>query len=591
MALALLPMAKVADPIFWCKFILKVIGEIKDRVQKMGINRSQENRIIDKLQKIEALITDMKLLDEDDLPPALTQAFQDIFEQMNKCKEYCQPSGARNTVKNVAIELVTVNERLHKANELEKGLDKVLKISLIKIQTLLLADQRRENRFNFQKIRDRVDDIAIAGRVPVLHSVFSEKSSGPVTKLRAENLKSHNHVKLTWEYDDITNDSNTNVVFQVQIFDDDKQLCVSCCETRCVVLGDPLLTPGKRYTFNVRATVEGMIPGPWSTNATVYYVTAIPAKPSMPRVSVIGTKKMKVIVRLPFGDEYDGDSVTHCLVELLPLNNDHNRSWTDHSFSTKSATHGELEIELDDLEDYCTYKVRVRFRNGRGDSPPSDNVEAKTYEPIPGTPSSFRFSSYRTAHMIKLRWKEPDLNHRFVNHYEIEYRTRWDTHFAKAGNTTRLSYRIVGLSQDTKYYCRIRAVNTSGQCGNYTDMIDETTRFNAAAKVALSPFVLLGGIFGAPILTGPAVGLATGQAVYDGNSDADEGERKAGALVTGVSAGVGAGVLGAVLSPLLAPATGAAMVYMFATHGDEFSDQSDLDEDEKKEQEKKRKKE
>ncbi len=119
-------------------------------------------------------------------------------------------------------------------------------------------------------------------------------------------------------------------------------------------------------------------------------------------------------------------------------------------------------------------------------------------------------------------------------------------------------------------------MNTTGQCGNYTDMIDETTRFNAAAKAALSPFMLLGGILGAPFLTGPAVGLATGQAVYNGNYDADEGERKAGAVVTGVSAGVGAGVLGAVFLPILAPAAGATMVYTFTTHGDEFSDQSDL---------------
>ena len=228
------------------------------------------------------------------------------------------------------------------------------------------------------------------------------------------------------------------------------------------------------------------------------------------------------------------------------------------------------------------------------DSLPSDIVQTKTNEPIPGVPTSFRFSSYRTANMIKLRWNEPNRNHRFVNCYGIEYRTRWGKDWAQAGSTPKLSYRVNELSQDKKYYFRIRAINRTGDCSEYTNEIDVTTKFSKISKAALSPLVFAGSTVAAPFLTGPLVGVAAGMVSSARRSKSESEENKkevstaeekkwptAGDVVVGASVGIGAGVVSTLCAPITAPLTGGLMVAHFASDwGEELSDQSDLDEKE-----------
>ncbi len=558
------------------------------------------------MHTIVTMIDELKLHDEDDIPKALGEAFKDLVKQMKKCQEFCQPSSIRATlangtadmsyIKNVAIDVVNIKDRLVKANDLEKGLESTIST----INLIVQLENRNMCKTVMPEILDRIEHSHATSTGAGFFPITTWLSSGKVDRVQALNLKKENSVKLTWEYN-----KTTDVTYQVRISNDvEKPISYHKTDEHGALLCEPMLTPGKRYTFNVRAINKGMKPGPWSNDATIYFCTAVPLKPNKPRVSPVGTKEIEVIVRLPSEEECDGDPVTHCLVEFLPLN-DRSSDWTVRIFSTQTARNGELTVELNDLQEYCTYQIRVRLRNKTGDSIPSDIRERETHEPDPGIPTRFRCSSYRTANMIKLRWNQPNINNRFVNHYEIEYRTRWSKKFAVAGNTEKLSFRIKSLSQDTKYFFRIRAVNATGRYSVYTDVIDEQTKYSKLSKFALAPVVFAGSTIAAPFLAGPLLGVMAGMIAgmvasepKDSDSQSEENESNddkkvsAGAVAAGIGVGVGTGIATTLLAPITALITGGVMVAGLANDWwcEEDSDQSDLDEEELKKEEKKQKK-
>ena len=79
-----------------------------------------------------------------------------------------------------------------------------------------------------------------------------------------------------------------------------------------------------------------------------------------------------------------------------------------------------LKMRVGDFEEHQCYLVRVIFRNDAGDGPSSEHSMFTTFAPVPGIPTNFRFSSHRTANMVKLQWDKPDINPLFADRYEIE---------------------------------------------------------------------------------------------------------------------------------------------------------------------------
>ena len=323
----------------------------------MDDNVIRKNEIIKKLQRISSMIEEQKLLDEENDPSlSMIFAFQELSEQMEKCKEFCQQLSVD---KGIVIDAIKARIYAQKAKDLEKALDSVLQISLTKIQFILQTEQRHVINSSLPKIEHGIERLPIVvNKVPGIIPITSEKRSGEVKNLQAYNLREKNHIKLTWEYD-----SNTaGVVYLMHVSDVEKDVLFEECDSCVVALGDPQLIPGKRYTFKVRSKVEGMLLGPWSNSATVYYSTAVPSKPRMPHVVVLGTKEIEVIVSLPSEEECNGDPVTHCIVKLLLLKDD-NSDWTSYPYLLVDTEDGKLKIVLNDLEEYCTYKICVLYHN------------------------------------------------------------------------------------------------------------------------------------------------------------------------------------------------------------------------------------
>ena len=72
---------------------VQACAEIKDRYTKLKINIEEEDEITKKLHTLSLLMDDMQLLrDLRDPSRSLVQALQDLYQQMKKCEEYCQPA-------------------------------------------------------------------------------------------------------------------------------------------------------------------------------------------------------------------------------------------------------------------------------------------------------------------------------------------------------------------------------------------------------------------------------------------------------------------------------------------------------------------
>ena len=87
----------------------------------------------------------------------------------------------------------------------------------------------------------------------------------------------------------------------------------------------------------------------------------------------------------------------------------------------------------------------------------------------------------RAQDRIKLSWSQPDKNAEAVSHYEVQYRKRWQAwEVYKCAKITKIDVVIAGLSSDTKYWFRVRAVNSMGYEGWFSEEIPTETKFRPA---------------------------------------------------------------------------------------------------------------
>lgn len=191
-------------------------------------------------------------------------------------------------------------------------------------------------------------------------------------------------------------------------------------------------------------------------------------------------------------------------------------------------------------------------------------------EAVPSAPWCLRVSTKRTANLIKIRWKEPELNAHAVNHYEMQMRSK-KSGWAEISTSTKCSAKATHLSSDTKYFFRVRAFNGRGESSDFSSEIEAETRLSKAARALLSPLVFLGGT-----IAGPVVGAGIG-GVGAGLLAAEKIDNKAGAATAGTAAGVAGAAGGAVLGTVGAPFVGGVAAHMFV-HGMSWSPQSSDDE-------------
>ena len=175
----------------------------------------------------------------------------------------------------------------------------------------------------------------------------------------------------------------------------------------------------------------------------------------------------------------------------------------------------------------------------------------------PSSPQHVRRSSNRGAKHAKLRWNEPSYNSESVTHYRVKYHVAGRTyHFIhdtkkrtpRDKKKPKLSAVIRGLEPNTDYVFCVQSLNDEIEGGCSGDIwID--TRWSKAAKVAVTPAVMVGATLATPFVS--VAGAAN--AVWD----RIEPKNPLTGLLTSV-ASVGAGLLAGVASVLASPFVGVA---------------------------------
>lgn len=113
--------------------------------------------------------------------------------------------------------------------------------------------------------------------------------------------------------------------------------------------------------------------------------------------------------------------------------------------------------------------------------------------PIPGKPRSLRVVK-RADKRIQLVWYAPSKNPEAVCKYEIQYRRRrrqWDD---KECVTTLPNCVVDGLSSDTYYWFRVRAVNENGFPGRFIEDVLTKTKYSPSALKAIFTGATVGGV-------------------------------------------------------------------------------------------------
>ena len=105
--------------------------------------------------------------------------------------------------------------------------------------------------------------------------------------------------------------------------------------------------------------------------------------------------------------------------------------------------------------------------------------EECTYK-IAGRPQNLEVTK-RSHNRMKLCWEAPNENVECVSHYEVHYRRRWKKWVEpiKAENTSLV---VCGLSTDTKYWFRVRAVSSDGHEGRFSSDVPGETKFSKFAR-------------------------------------------------------------------------------------------------------------
>jgi len=104
---------------------------------------------------------------------------------------------------------------------------------------------------------------------------------------------------------------------------------------------------------------------------------------------------------------------------------------------------------------------------------------------IPGKPHSLRVVK-RAHNRIQVVWDAPSENPEAVSKYEVQYRRRWNQWDDKeCATVTAFKCVVDGLSSDTHYWFRVRAVNTKAYPGRYSEDVCAGTKTSPAAQFCM----------------------------------------------------------------------------------------------------------
>ena len=264
-------------------------------------------------------------------------------------------------------------------------------------------------------------------------------------------------------------------------------------------LGKEKVQPGMLCTVKVRKINESG-PGPWSKAVVVQMPASPPSQPSQPRITLTSESQGTLTVKRLSQEDEHGSPVKALIIESYTLPT---IRWISREVEINPSNGPSIQAEIRVKYDKKQY-FRVKMRNDAGISEPSKPVLLNPQQLIPGFPQQLKVKG-RTESKIELQWCKPAFNLQAAERYELQKRTihgSWET----ASTTDQLSAVAEKLEPNTKYWFRVRAINSNNEEGQFSYNITGETKLSKIARNTVVGLTAFGEML-APNITSGAVRL------------------------------------------------------------------------------------
>jgi len=523
-----------------------ILKEMWDRMEKIEFSHEARKRVMENIQFIQSMLEKIKhhVRSGDDM-----KHMEQFCLHLKNAKESCDQIGKIGEV----LKFFKAPEIVVQLNDIDNQL-KIARQKLGLFMDTLHITIADEMNHCLQKDMKKLQILQENPDCGIYYSVDNSLKLLPPPTLSVTENTSKSRFLLSWK------------PYDVKV--DEYEICYDECEGRSkkikggrthIEIGAPLVEPGRPYTIKIRGIREG-IKGKWSNSVVGQFVKPVPSRPDPPKVIITGPTTANITVTAP---QQKRDSESVVIKWKIEYVTDFGTEWFSKFYEVESSksTHS---LHLSTLEPERLYYFRVSAKNTEGWSEPSKMASKNTKNVKPSQPTEFRISSKRTHSLIKIRWKPPQHNAKFVGKYEVRTRSKkigyGEPIEVPAG---KLSYTFTNLKQRTDYFFQVRACN-GNQISEWNEEITATTRIHKAFKALVSPAVWVAATAGSPVLTTMGLGAAAGIA-------ANESSGKVAAVAAGTAGTVGGAAIGTIAAPFI----GAGMTHMFVHGIDELSDQSD----------------
>lgn len=553
----------------------KLTDKLMSMVQDMYRARDRREHICNRIPKIIVMLDELQSKKVND---RLGKELRHMKDILHSCMIACDDFKQQHNVEQV----VFAHSNLYCLEIRERELDQACNDFDIALSCFMTEqlEKIQEQQCEMQIEQERNAIHPAYGVYPVCKGTLKPPAQVSKPEVSVEGVK----MIISWECPESDHSSLSS--YEVR-YDDVNNVAIKLdAKFESVIISEPKIKPGMVYTIQVRAVNDSGW-GAWSEHTLGHFKTGPPNKPGRPNVTVTETTAT-VSCPKPGPEQCNGAPVDKAIVEYRKFEDS-----GDWKLEEKEVLESDkiFEIKFSDLPGDTTYQFRIKLANQYGQSQPSNPVEIKTREPVPGVPTRGRPSSHFTQSTAKIRWKPPHEYPKYVAKYIVRYKImkkrndpneQWET---KEIPATKLSFKARNLKSHTRYEFHIIAVNSDDEdCGG-TERVEAETRWHIAVKAPLTPLVFVGATLASPVLWAGGVSSVQKKIckatipdlddqMYDQIIAEDEEVRS----ITHANIAL-SGVLGPVYGTLLAPITGIALSHEFVHGSSIISDQSD-DEDE-----------
>jgi len=228
---------------------------------------------------------------------------------------------------------------------------------------------------------------------------------------------------------------------------------------------DDFVSGGITYGYRVRAVDSSSVSGPYSNTATV----ATPPGPPTAPTNLVATAAGSAQINLTWGAATeDGGTFSQYRIERC--------QGANCSSYAQIATSTGLSFSDTTVGGNTTYAYRVRAADTNGNTGPYSNVATATTAAPTFTAPGNLTASAASGSQINLSWTAASETGGTISAYLIERcQGAGCSTFAQIASATGTGYNDTGLSGATAYSYRVRATDTGGNRGPYSNVASATT--------------------------------------------------------------------------------------------------------------------